>query len=92
MKLQRVQNKAIKFAVTNDNDNPSIEEAHHKYKIDPYNIRLYNRGIKLWEKFCLAEPELTTRSLQENENHNTKDHYWWRRIASLINVPEPIYT
>ena len=93
IKLQRIQNKAIKFAASNDNEDLTLEDAHHKYKLEPYNIRLYKRGNKLWEKFCLAEPELTIRSIEENNNNHLKDHYWWPRIAGSVsaNEPDPVY-
>ena len=93
MKMQRVQNKAIKFAIKNDDEDLTIQEAHEKYNIDAINLRMNKRGNKTWEKFMILDPELAEKSMEENENLNKKDHYWWRRIANSINdnEPDPIY-
>ena len=63
---------------------------HIKYKVEPYNVRLYKRGYKLWEKFRREEPELAEISLEENNNNEIKDHYWWRRIAVIADQQEPL--
>ena len=93
LKLQRLQNKAIRFAIKNDEHPMSLEEAHIKYKLEAYNVRLHKRGVKLWNKLSISEPELVDRSLAENNNRDLKDHYWWRRIAASIeeDIPDPIY-
>ena len=65
-KIQRIQNKIIKFIANNDPEPLSIEQAHIKYKIDPFNIRMYNRFQKLWNKIEMADPELTQRTREIN--------------------------
>ena len=93
MKMQRLQNKAIKFAKKNDIEELKIQAAHEKYKLDAINLRMHKRGSKTWEKFTIAEPQLAERSTEENQNHDNKDHYWWRRVAGSItdDKPAPIY-
>ena len=92
MRLQSLQNRAIRFITWNDTEELCIKRSHEKYKTDAYNIRLKQRGQKIWEKLCICEPELTDRSRDENENMDLQDHYW-RRIASDIenDIPDPIY-
>ena len=94
MKMQRLQNKAIKFSIRNDDEELTVQQAHEKYKMDAINVRMAKRGNKIWEKFCIIDPTLTERSMNENENLEGKDHYWWRRIAGGIgdDEPDPIYT
>ena len=94
MKFQRLQNKAIKYAIQNDDEDLSIEEAHIKYKTEAINVRLHRRGKKTWNKLENFEPDLTERSLLESEDNTRKDHYWWARLATSLAVdePEPIYT
>ena len=94
MKLQRLQNKAIKFIISNDEEELSIKRAHEKYKLEAYNVRLHKRGLKVWDKLSTNEPELTERSLNENQNNDIKDHNWWRRLGSMVenNEPQPKYT
>ena len=93
IKLQRIQNKAVKFIRNNDVDNPTIEEAHLRYKLEPINVRFHRRAQKTWEKLERLEPDLVNRSLQENNDRHRRDHYWWRRIAADIenDIPEPVY-
>ena len=92
-KLQNLQNKAIKFITKNDPEEMSIKRSHEKYKIEAYNTRLHRRGQKIWEKLCIDQPDLTNRSRNENQNNNSCDHYWWKRIGAEIEneTPEPIY-
>ena len=91
-KIQILQNKAIKLITSNDPEEMDLKRSHEKYKIDAYNVRLHNRGQKLWHKFCIDQPELTDQSRELN-NDNRPDHYWWRRISSNIeeDTPDPIY-
>ena len=93
IKLQTLQNKAVKFAIKGDDEELSIEDAHVKYKLEAYNVRLHRRGSKLWEKLMEIEPDLVNRSMAENENRDFQDHYWWRRIAATVgeDEPDPIY-
>ena len=89
MKMQRVQNKATKFINKFSNENLSIEQIHKKYKIEPVNKRIYNRAKRSWQRFAQIETDLADASTNENTNRETKDHYWWNRVAGYLNTPEP---
>ena len=94
MKMQRIQNRGIKFINKHGQAELNIEEIHQNFKIDAINVRLHTRLTKSWEKFTRIETELAERSTTENDDNETKDHYWWRRLASLVEIeqPEPVYT
>ena len=94
MKMQRIQNRGIKFINKHGQAELNIEEIHQNFKIDAINVRLHTRLTKSWEKFTQIETELAERSTTENDDNETKDHYWWRRLASLVEIeqPEPVYT
>ena len=94
IKLQRLQNQALKFIMSNDEENMTLQQAHEKYNIDPVNVRLHKRGLKTWTKFVRNEQELAEKSIQLNEDNTTRDHYWWGRIGRIQDQDEPdgIYT
>ena len=81
--MQRIQNRGIKFINKHGQAELNIEEIHQNFKIDAINVRLHTRLTKSWEKFTRIETELAERSATENDDNETKDHYWWRRLASL---------
>lgn len=91
LKLQRVQNKALRFI--NYNDDIRIEttkELHEKYNFKPINISLHDKAKKVWETLRYTEEdtyENLTRQIEGN-------HTWFPRTTSIINSnpPLPIYT
>ena len=93
LQLQRIQNKAIRFIKKYSEENLSIEQTHNRYNIDPLNVRLINKAKRSWERFKNIEEEIATESTNENQDINTKDHYWWRRVADIVArpVPDPVY-
>ena len=88
-KMQRIQNKAIRFINKHSGDELSIEETHERYQLEPINTRLFKRANKSWDKLNLLEPGLVEHSRMENETEDRTDHYWWRRIASFVEGPQP---
>ena len=88
-KMQRIQNKAIRFINKHSGDELSIEETHERYRLEPINTRLFKRANKSWDKLNLLEPGLVEHSRMENETEDRTDHYWWRRIASFVEGPQP---
>ena len=94
MKMQRVQNMALKQAVRDTDDRyMTIKNIHEKYGVEAINVRLAARLTKTWDKIELNHPDLHQRSTAAN-NNGLRDHYWWpraRRKASL-DPPEPLYT
>ena len=94
LKVQSFQNKCLKYITATDHQNANLtnEEIHIKYQIDPFNIRLWKSGQKVWRKLEVHNPELTRQSMELNEE-NTRDHYWWNRIGKYVanSEPQPIY-
>ena len=93
-KMQRVQNKALKYAVrgTDDRDK-SIEQLHTLFGIDAINVRLHHRLTKTWSKIQEIDEALYDATEQAN-NENIRDHLWWPRVgrAYASDPPDPIYT
>ena len=92
-KIQRVQNKAVKFITKGDPDQPNLEEAHIKYKLEAINVRYHKRSVKTWQKLNQDDEELVNQTI-EAKFDNRRDHYWWRRIGGCIHdaEPDPVYT
>ena len=94
LKMQRVQNKALKYAIrgTDDRDK-SIEQLHTLFGIDAINVHLHHRLTKTWSKIQEIDEALYDATEQAN-NENIRDHYWWPRVgrAYASDPPEPIYT
>ena len=94
IKIQRVQNKNLKFvAAYTTQQHCTIEDLHKYYEIDAMNVRLYKAAKKLWDKMAFKEQQLHNRSTVEN-NNPFRDHYWWKRAALSLEggEPDPIYT
>ena len=89
LKMQRIQNKAIKFINRYSEDQLTIEESHIRYKLDPMNIRLHKRANKCWDRFCINQEELAERSRMASEERDNRDHFWWRRISPYVDSPQP---
>ena len=69
MKIQKVQNHALKQAVRETEDrNMTIKDIHEKFGIEAMNVRLSNRLAKLWHKLDLSHPDLCQRSIAANNN------------------------
>merc|ERR1712002_714931 len=90
-KIQQFQNKCLRNATRNspDDEDLTIEEIHVKYKLDAFNVRLHKLAIKVWNKLSNYNETLVDTSNQENENRETQDHFWWRRVAPYMATDEP---
>ena len=94
MKMQRVQNKALKQAVRDTDDrHMTIKNIHEKYGVETINVRLAARLTKTWNKIELNHPDLYQKSTAAN-NNGLRDHYWWPRAGrkASLDPPEPLYT
>ena len=93
MKLQKLQNNVIRkfiyWNVEDTDDDENIEQLHRQYKIEPINVRMYQRARKTWDKLSVKDEALCNRSIEASQERNFKDHYWWRRVASIIEEDEP---
>ena len=93
IKMQRVQNKNLKFvAAYTENANKTVEEFHQHYKVEVINVRMYNAVNKLWRKMEVKDEELCNKSMREN-NDQFLGHRWWKRTALFLEdgEPEPLY-
>ena len=91
LKLQRIQNKALRFI--NHNDIERIDTAkglHERYKFLPVNISLNQKARKIWETLRGTDEETYNNLMRPIEaNHN-----WFPRTSTLVNnnIPDPMYT
>lgn len=89
-KLQSIQNKAIRWA---NGDRPpyttTIEELHHRYKLEPINIRNFKQAYNIWEKLRIHQEEELIKITNE-EVRGT--HSWWPLSYIDFNdqMPEPL--
>ena len=82
-KMQVVQNRALRMAVKGTDDNHlTIKEIHEKYGIEPFNVRLSTRLMKLWHKIERTQPDLYQRTMDANDN-GLRDHAWWPRAGRV---------
>ena len=66
--LQRVQNKALRFATdTRYPYNHTTEELHNTHKIKPLNIRIHNKAQKIWNTIQRLYPTLHENFTQKIE-------------------------
>ena len=75
LKMQRVQNKALKYAVRSTDDwDKNIEQLHTLFGIDAINVRLHHRLTKTWNKVQEIDEALYDATEHAN-NDNVRDHY-----------------
>ena len=94
LKMQRVQNRALRYAVKGIDDwHKTTEQLHEMFGIDVLNVRLYNRMVRMWHKIQAIDEDLYDTTAQAN-NENTRDHNWWPKVdrAYIMDPPEPMYT
>lgn len=93
IKLQRIQNKALRFAY---NDRfpyqHLIENLHLQANVKPINSFVFDRGKKITETLLhnLHDPIFTDIA----NNNNDREHGWFRRPSLTLNrqEPAPLYT
>ena len=94
LSLQRIQNKAIRFAL---NDyfpyTTTTKELHLRSNIEPINITLHSRNNKIKQKLenSLQDPLYL---LATREYHHDINHGWFKKphkVLNQINI-QPIYT
>ena len=72
--MQRVQNRALRYAVRDTDDrHKTIEQLHNMLDIEALNVRLHNRMSKTWHKIQEIDEELYDATEQAN-NDDTRDH------------------
>ena len=90
-RIQLFQNGIIRQYTRNNEDDfdLTIEDLHEKYKIEAINVRMYGRAQKTWNKLRSINEELVERTEATDNENDTRDHYWWRRISPYVNSDAP---
>lgn len=91
-KLQKVQNRALRFAANQRHPyTMDTEQIHTATKTLPLNIRLHLRAEKIWDRILtLNIPTLT--SLQEQREHINRYHYNFRSsLDGNTSYPTPLF-
>ena len=94
LQMQRVQNKALRYAVIDTDDrDKNIEQLHNLFGIDTLNVRLHFRMTKTWNKIQEIDEALYDATVHAN-NDNARNHNCWPRVgrAYVSDPPEPLYT
>ena len=93
MKLQKLQNNVIRkfihWNAEDTDDDENIEQLHQLYKIELINVRMYRRARKSWDKLAIIDEALCNSSIEASQERNFKDHYWWKRVTSIIEEDKP---
>ena len=93
MKLQRLQNRALKLAVRRTDDRyMTLKDIHEKYNIQAINVRLDTRFRRTWDKMERINEDLYNDSIR-TAREGQRDHNWWPSVgrAYLAPPPEPVY-
>ena len=89
IKLQRVQNKALRF-VYNDRYpyTHTNEHLHRQAGLLPINITLHYRGKKTHEKLTTHIRDNIYTGILNSDNHT--EHGWFKKPHTRITGPEPL--
>ena len=72
--MQRVQNRALRYAVRDTEDrDKTIEQLHTLFGIDALNVRLHHRMSKTWHKIQEID-EVLYDATEHANNDNARDH------------------
>ena len=91
LKLQRVQNSAIKWIAnwTPPYTTTMVAE-HERLNLETLNVRIHRMSRRTWQKVEAYDPESYDRlSNAEPANEN---HSWLRRSLPLVETPEEFHT
>ena len=91
LKLQRVQNRALRFINCNDDEKiETVMGLHQRYNFLPINISLHNKAKKIWDTLQYTEAETYDKLTTTIEGN----HQWFRRTSHITHspTPEPMYT
>lgn len=93
LKLQRVQNKAIRFAYNERYPyTRTTEELHSLANLQPINITLHNRGNKIKLKMTnIVQDRIYIDAI--NEDQQGREHGWFKKPRTNLSRdnPPPIY-
>ena len=88
LKLQRIQNKALRYAFNEKYPyTRNTEELHRLAGIQPINTTLFTRGEKTFNK--IMDIEDTTWEEIKNNYEPNKDHSWFKKTRNIIHRGQP---
>ena len=88
LKLQRIQNSALRFAYNEKYPyTNTTEELHRKADLMPINIITYHRGRKIMNKLLTSINDTTYNNIIANDD--TQEHSWFRKSFRTLIGPEP---
>ena len=93
IKLQRLQNKGIRFITGNRLiDKIPSQTLHQQTNLDPINIHLHNLANNTWNNIQINNPSIyNSFPIQTNQFHNTKSYFPSSKKIALGHTPIPIY-
>ena len=95
-RLQKMQNKALRFATNQRHPYTMTNEQIHEYTKTPaLNIRVHQQAQKIWQKLHSRE-DVTLNEIVERQAEipNIRFNYWFKSSLQIINNnedPAPIY-
>lgn len=91
-KLQKMQNRALRFAMNDCYPYQwTTEELHRVTKTKTMNVKLHERAQKIWNKVVPINNPIMTQ-LDNNQPH--RNHAWFPSARYVVtrNIPEPLYS
>ena len=90
LKLQRVQNSALRFAYNEKYPYTyTTMELHRKANLLPININIYHRGRRVLNKLVTSINATTYNNIIEN--NDTQEHSWFRKSFRTLIGPPHLY-
>ena len=93
LSLQKIQNKALRFAFNERYPyTRNTEQLHQLAKLDPVNVTLFNRGISTKERLLNIIKDQTYQEILRGNINN--EHGWFKKTIIYLNKgrPTPMYT
>lgn len=91
-KLQRTQNKALRFATNQRYPyTMNTREIHTYTKTDTINVRLYKRALRTWERLELLEYHHLQQLKENQENIVRYNRLFPSSLSNLEYEPDPKY-
>ncbi len=85
--LQKVHNKALRFALNERHSNGTTKEQHEAAKIEPISFILYSRAANIFRKTInLEDPHMDY--ILENYEDN-KNHLYYKNTRNVLNRGPP---
>lgn len=90
LELQRLQNKALRYATGQRYPYTETTEAqHHRLHVQPISTRLREAADKVWKKLDEQE-DPNYRHVKESDRNTNMEHPWFPRSLKSLREPPPI--